>query len=203
AWALAHPALGDAGVLSRDEFPAGDGAPGVAAFTAEPLAGALGVSPSAAQALLADTLDLVHRLPRTWDQVRALVLPVWKARKIAKATRDLPREAAAWVDGQLIGAAASIGAAALDRLIDLAVARVDPEAQKEREAAERARWDVTLTQPRRWAGTSQLQATGDTVALGEVMGRVNADADALAGAGDEDPVGARRVKALVSLAREG
>ncbi|MBE7324672.1 hypothetical protein IEQ44_12160, partial [Nocardioides sp. Y6] len=26
AWALAHPALGDAGVLSRDEFPAGDGA---------------------------------------------------------------------------------------------------------------------------------------------------------------------------------
>src|SRR5690606_11465364 len=78
-----------------------------------------------------------------------------------------------------------------------------PDAQREREEAERSRWDVTLEQPRQWAGTSQLKATGDTVALGEVMDRVNADADALAGAGDEDAVGARRVKALVSLAREG
>src|SRR5690606_2178489 len=78
-----------------------------------------------------------------------------------------------------------------------------PDAQREREEAERSRWDVTLEQPRQWAGTSQLKATGDTVALGEVMDRVNADADGLAGAGDADSVGARRVKALVSLAKEG
>src|SRR5690606_9242233 len=82
AWAVAHPALGDEDVLSRDEFPGGEGAPGVAAFTAEPLAAALRISPYAAQALLADTLDLVHRLPRTWDQVQGLLVPVWKARKI-------------------------------------------------------------------------------------------------------------------------
>lgn len=203
AWALAHPALGDTEVLSRDEHPGGEGTPGVAAFTAEPLAGALGISPYAAQGLLADTLDLRHRLPRTWDQVQGLMVPVWKARKIAKATRDLPLEAARWVDRQLIGAAASIASAALDRLINLAVARVDPEGQKKREDAERAGWDVTLNQPRQWAGTSELKATGDTVALGAVMDRVTTDADALAAAGDTDPVGARRVKALVSLARDG
>ena len=37
------------------------------------------------------------------------MLPVWKARKIAKATRHLPLEAAEWGDRQLLGAAASIG----------------------------------------------------------------------------------------------
>ncbi|GGD05523.1 HNH endonuclease [Nocardioides daphniae] len=203
AWVVSHPALGEGGVLTADEFPGGDGTPGVAAFTAEPLAGVLRVSPAAAQALLADTVDLVHRLPRLWDQVQALEVAVWKARRIATATRSLSLEAARWVDRQLIGAAGSIGAAALDRLIALAVARVDPEGQKEKEAAERAKWDVDLTHPRGWAGTSQLTAVGDTVALGEVRDRISADADALAGAGDADAVGARRVKALVSLAREG
>lgn len=203
AWAISHPALGEGGVLSADEFPGGAGTPGVAAFTAEPLAGVLRVSPAAAQGLLADTLDLVHRLPRLWDQVQCLEVAVWKARRIASATRSLSLEAARWVDRQLIGAAGSIGAAALDRLIALAVARVDPESQKEKEEAERARWDVDLTHPRSWAGTSELRAVGDTIALGEVMDRINADADALASAGDVDAVGARRVKALVSLAREG
>ncbi|WP_188421671.1 HNH endonuclease, partial [Nocardioides daphniae] len=203
AWVVSHPALGEGGVLSADEFPGGAGTPGVAAFTAEPLAGVLRVSPAAAQSLLADTVDLVHRLPRLWDQVQALEVAVWKARRIATATRSLSLEAARWVDRQMIGAAGSIGAAALDRLIALAVARVDPAGQKEKEAAERAKWDVDLTHPRGWAGTSQLTAVGDTVALGEVMDRISADADALAGAGDADTVGARRVKALLSLAREG
>lgn len=134
AWAIAHPATGEADVLSRDDIPGGEGTPGVAAFTAEPLAGALRISPYAAQALLADTLDLLHRLPRLWDQVQMLDVPVWKARRIAKATRDLPLAAVRWVDRQLIGAAGSIGPAALDRLIALAVARVDPEGAKGREA---------------------------------------------------------------------
>ncbi|QCC78186.1 HNH endonuclease [Nocardioides daphniae] len=203
AWVVSHPALGEGGVLSADEFPGGAGTPGVAAFTAEPLAGVLRVSPASAQSLLADTVDLVHRLPRLWDQVQALEVAVWKARRIATATRSLSLEAARWVDRQMIGAAGSIGAAALDRLIALAVARIDPAGQKEKEAAERAKWDVDLTHPRGWAGTSQLTAVGDTVALGEVMDRISADADALAGAGDADTVGARRVKALLSLAREG
>ncbi|QCX28638.1 HNH endonuclease [Nocardioides jishulii] len=203
AWAISHPALGEGGALSADEFLGGAGTPGVAAFTAEPLAGVLRVSPASAQALLADTVDLVHRLPRLWDQVQSLEVPVWKARRIATATRSLSLAAARWVDRQLIGAAGSIGAAALDRLIALAVARVDPEGQKDREAAARSRWDVELTHRRDWAGTSELRAVGDTVALGEVMDRINADANALAGAGDDDAVGARRVKALVSLAREG
>src|SRR5690554_4321592 len=70
-WARTHPAQGDTTVLAADEHPGGDGTPAVAAFTAEPLAGALRISPTAAQSLLGDVLDLVHRLPRLWDHVRA------------------------------------------------------------------------------------------------------------------------------------
>ncbi len=203
AWAVAHPALGDDSVLSTDEHPGGAGTPGVAAFTAEPLATALRLSPSSAQRLLADTLDLAHRLPRLWEQTQALLVPVWKARRIATATRSLSVEAANWVDRQLVGAAASMGTAALDRLISTAVARVDAEAQAEREAAERARWDVTLIHPRRWAGTSELTATGDTLVLTDLHARMVEEADTLAAAGDDDPAGARRVKALAHLVRHG
>lgn len=142
AWAVAHPALGDDSVLSADETPGGMGAPGVSAFTAEPLALALGLSPAAAQSLLADVLDLHHRLPRLLDQVRALRLPVWRARRIARATRSLPLTAAAWVDRQLIGCAGSVGVAQLDRLTATAIARTDPEGQAASEADAEATWDV-------------------------------------------------------------
>lgn len=71
-WAIAHPAL-DAcetpfgptlpAVLAAPESLGGPGTPTVAAFTPEPLAVAMGCSPASASALLADTLDLHHRLP--------------------------------------------------------------------------------------------------------------------------------------------
>src|SRR5690349_23770807 len=76
-WAIAHPAL-DAcetprgpslpSVLTAPENLGGAGTPPVAAFTPEPLAVALGCSPTSASALLADALDLHHRLPLLWDQ---------------------------------------------------------------------------------------------------------------------------------------
>lgn len=201
-WAVSHPAHGDSSVLSADEQPGGAGTPGVAAFTAEPLAVALGVSPAAAQALLADTLDLHHRLPRLLDQVRDLRLPVWRARRIAKATRALSEAAAHWVDRQLVGCAASVGVAQLDRLVATAVARVDPDGQAAREAEARKSWDVTLTRPREWAGTSTLTAVGDTADLTGLHALVDSEADALA-AVDDSSKGARRVKALASLVRHG
>lgn len=202
AWALAHPACGDSSVLTSDEQPGGSGTPGVAAFTAEPLGVALGISSAAAQSLLADTLDLQHRLPRLLDQVRALRLPVWRARRIARATRDLSEAAAHWVDRQLIGCAASVGTAQLDRLVQTAVARVDPQGQAEREEAARETWDVTLTHPADWAGTSTLTAVGDTADLTGLHALVVAEAEALAPVSDRT-AGQRRVLALSTLVRRG
>jgi hypothetical protein len=45
------------------------------------------MGPMAAQALLADALDLRYRLPRLWRQVRAGQVRAWQARKVAEQTR--------------------------------------------------------------------------------------------------------------------
>ncbi len=112
-WAIAHPAL-DASetpsgpalpsVLTTPETLGGAGTPTVAAFTPEPLAAALGCSPASASTLIADALDLHHRLPLLWDQTRAELVPAWKARRVAARTRHLSVEAARWVDRQVAGA---------------------------------------------------------------------------------------------------
>ena len=54
--------------LLADESLGGDGTPAVAAFTPEPFALALGMSPSAGAQLIADALDLRHRLPMLWKR---------------------------------------------------------------------------------------------------------------------------------------
>ena len=73
----------------------------VAAFTPEPFALALGISPSAGAQLIADALDLRHRLPILWKRVRRLEVPAWQARRVARQTHRLPLAGARWVDEQL------------------------------------------------------------------------------------------------------
>lgn len=210
-WAVAHPAV-DAtetahgpslpDVLTQPETLGGPSTPPVAAFTSEPLAVALGCSPGAASSLLADTLDLHHRLPLLWDQARALLVPVWKARRVAARTRALSLDAARWVDRHLAGRAASLGTATLDRLVAEAAARCDAESLRERERQARAGWDLVLEHPdpHLYSGTSTLRATGDTLDLSRFHDVVCAEADALADLGDTDHLGARKAKALGVIA---
>ena len=68
---------------------------------AEELGAAMGVSTQAAMSLMADALDLRHRLPRLWAQVEAGDVAPWKTRRVAADTRSLPFEGARWVDEQL------------------------------------------------------------------------------------------------------
>ena len=90
---------------------------------------ALGCSPASASTLLADALDLHHRLPLLWDQAQAQTVPVWKARRVATRTRHLSFDAARWVDRQLAGRASRLGDAALDRVVAEAAARCDGKDQ--------------------------------------------------------------------------
>ena len=83
-----------------DESLGGDGTPAVAAFTPEPLALALGLSPGAGAQLIADALDVRHRLPLLWKRVSRLEVPAWQARRVARQTHRLPKAAAMWVDEQ-------------------------------------------------------------------------------------------------------
>ena len=156
--------------LLADESLGGDGTPAVAAFTPEPFALALGMSPSAGAQLIADALDLRHRLPLLWKRVRRLEVPAWQARRVARQTHRLPKAAAIWVDEQLADRG-SCGPVIVDRLVAQAIAAYDPEDHEDREDDAQAGWDVTLTHPEAtdFLGTSHLEATGDTLVLKAVL----------------------------------
>ena len=142
----------------------GDGTPGVAAFVAEELGAAMGVSTQSAMSLMADALDLRHRFPRLWAKVEAGTVAPWKTRRVAADTRSLPFEAARWVDEQLAARVDGFGLPTIERLVALAAARFAPEEQAEKEQAAGSGRHVTLTHPRpgEFAGTSWLEAAGDT-----------------------------------------
>jgi hypothetical protein len=189
-------------VLALPETLGGAGTPTVAAFTPEPLAVALGCSPASAAALLADVLDLHHRLPLLWDQTCAQLVPTWKARRVASRTRHLSFESARWVDRQVAGRVSSLGLPALDRLVAAGAARCDADDLVARESAARDFWDVVLVHPdaHRYAGTSELRATGDTLDLTRFHDVVCAEAEALGALGDTDELKARKAKALGVIA---
>ena len=144
-WCVLHPATAESGFvtwsdtglpgLCPDEEAAlgGEGTPLVAAFTPEPFAAALGVSTLTGLQLLADALDLHHRLPRIWAAVEALGVAPWKARKIAQATHNLSQAAAASVDAQLADRIGSCGWRAIEFAVAQAIATYDPHLLETRE----------------------------------------------------------------------
>ncbi len=214
-WCLTHPAASDTeaavwsdgglpGLTDYDDTLGGPGAPLVAAFAAEPFAAALGVSTWAGMQLLADALDLAYRLPQTWARVRGLEVPAWKARRLAQATHHLPEEAARFVDARVADRLDTGGSRLVDRAIAQATARFDPPAHATAEDAQRDAWDVTLHHPTGpeggYAATSHLHAIGDTLDLTRLFDLVCDHAAHLARLGDTDPLGARKTKALTSLA---
>lgn len=99
----------------------GPGTPRVQAWAHADLALSLEVSPWVARQRLAEALDLVYRLPKIWQITRTLGCAVWVVRRIATATRELPRSAAAVIDEEV---AAVIGTESPGRVIGLVEARV-------------------------------------------------------------------------------
>lgn len=76
----------------------GDGTPLVAEFSPATLAARLGLSTHAGRELMADALDLAHRLPQLRERVDALEVKASDARFVARTTRDLTKEQASYVD---------------------------------------------------------------------------------------------------------
>jgi hypothetical protein len=211
-WCVLHPATvetgaavwGDAGLpgFDSEESLGGPGCPTIAAFAPEPFAAALGVSTFTGMQLLADALDLAHRLPRTWRRVRRLQVASWRARRLAQATHHLSREAAHYVDAQVVDRIDSCGAVLIDRTVAHAAATFDPAAQADAERAGKDAWDVRLLHRTdgAWARTSHLDATGDTADLTRFYDLVCDHAAHLARLGDTDGLGARKAKALGVIA---
>ena len=93
----------------------------------------MGVSTQSAMALMADALDLRHRLPRLWAQVEDLAVAPWKTRRVADDTRSLPYEAARWVDEELAARVDGFGTPDHRAAGRAGAARFAPEEQVEKE----------------------------------------------------------------------
>jgi hypothetical protein len=114
-------------------------------------AAALGRSTESGRRYLAQAVEGHYRLHRCWARVEAGQLQAWRLGFIADRTMCLSPAAAAFVDTHVAAVAHKIGPAQLDRLIEEAKARFDPD-QTEAEraaAADRRHFDIALAGCRR------------------------------------------------------
>ena len=105
---------------------AGDGAPLVAEFAPAELAAVLGWQTETVQDLMGDALEPCTRLPRVFQDVRALRLSVPLARYLAEQTRDLSQDGAHDVDRMLRGGG-KFTRRFLARVVDEIRLREDPD----------------------------------------------------------------------------
>ena len=148
-WADLHSVEPDVEVAGGDRLigVGGAGTPGVRDLCLAELAIARGEHVHATRCLIADLLDLRHRLPGLWVAVQGLRVEPWVARKVAAMSRKLSREAVALVDAAV---SAAVGQAN-GRLLAIAEAKVIEADQAARAAeleAARATKGVWLTETR-------------------------------------------------------
>ena len=179
-------------------FLAGPGAHGIEEFAVTDLAGTLGVSERAARMYVGEALELRDRLPRLYAATLAGVLPTWRAREIARQTRTLSPEVAAYVDAHLAPFAHKVNGTRILRAVQAALLHCDPETAKQRAAEAAEKRHVSVED--HLGGISTLTAilrTPDAVALEQ---RVFIVAEWLALLGDTDSLSVRQSTALALLA---
>jgi Domain of unknown function (DUF222) len=185
----------------------GAGTPDVAEFAAAELGARLGLSTVSAWLLMADGLDLMHRLPRLWARVEAGEVRVYLARLVARRTRDLTFDQAGYVDERV--AAYADGRLTWSRfqaLVDGVVAAADPETKAERERKAAQQQLARPTHPDPTDGGAEhglrgfyIRAPFATIAVFDAA--LHRIADILGDLGDADDVERRRVRALLILSR--
>jgi hypothetical protein len=207
-WAVMHPVESiDHGAATVDGTEgelaiAGPGAPLVAEFCVADLALALGMSTDAGRTYLGDAIELRYRLPKLWAVTTAGRVPVWKARKIAQATKPLCPDAAAYVDRHLAHQAHRCSFAQIDRAVADALRLFDPaEAEKRRrEAADARHFDVDLQQVS-FDGTVHVDGDLDLADALDLNDAITAGAAELGRLGCAESLDVRRSLAAGALAR--
>ncbi|MGD7706368.1 hypothetical protein [Microlunatus sp. Y2014] len=180
--------------------PGGDGTPRVSEFCFAELGGMLGMARFAAEQLVADVVDLRHRLPLCWGRVQRGEVRSAVVRRVAAETRWLSMEAAALVDRAVAPVLGSVTMYRLRNLVDAEVLRADPAGY---EARVRADWDQRVA---RVGQTNQYglktlfvrARAADVVWFDAMLDRI---ADILKLEGDPASKDVRRSKALGVLAR--
>ena len=161
-----------------------------------------GMSTDAGRTYLGDAVELRYRLPKLWAVTTTGRVPVWKARKIAQATKSLCLDAAAYVDRHLAHQARRCSFAQIDRAVDDALRLFDPaEAEKRRrEAADARHFDVDLHQVS-FDGTVHVDADLDLADALDLNDAITAGAAQLADLGSTESLDVRRSLAAGALAR--
>ncbi|QYJ05128.1 hypothetical protein KUV85_05425 [Nocardioides panacisoli] len=116
----------------------GEGTPAVVDLCCAELAIARQAGVVATEHVMADALDLRHRLPLTWSGAQGLLCEVWVVRKVARLSRGLSRVAAGLVDAAVAAALHETPS----RILTIAEAKVietDAAAHRARLAANLAR----------------------------------------------------------------
>jgi hypothetical protein len=195
AWADAHPAdgimhehtlLAQAGERSMQY--GGDGTPDIAEFAPAELGVEIGLNPYQATALIADAVDLAHRLPRIWKGIRNADVPVWQARRVAARTRTLTAEQAGQVDVAVGDSLGQLSGKRLDHLLEAQILRTDRErVEADTERARRSR-HVSIG-PSSEQGLKDLYARLDAPDAIWVDGSIDALADIMAAHPDQLPAG--------------
>src|SRR4051794_6002513 len=181
----------------------GEGTPEVTEFAAGELGARLSVSTISAWMLMADGLDIRHRLPQLWRRVEAGEVRVYLARLVARKSRGLTAEQAAYVDERVAPYAdGRLTWTRFQAVVDGVVAAADPEAtaERERKAAEHqlARPARTEEHDHGLRGFYIRPPFATVAAFDAALQRI---ADILGDLGDTDDVERRRVKALLVLSR--
>ena len=202
-WAILHPATDvwdSAGVVfGEDVIPiAGEGAPLVAEFAPAELAAVLGWKTETVEALMGDALELSCRLPRVYDDVQKLRLPLTLGRYIAEQTRDLDPASAHEVDQALRGGG-KLTRAFIRRVVDDVRLHEDPDrAVADEENALAAR--KVEVRPGRTPATLSVEMDLDVPDGLAFAGAVALVADRLKDLGDTDDLDIRRARAVGILA---
>ncbi len=193
------PADEYAPLIHRSSEAGGAGTPAVSEFAAAELGAVLGVGIGSGRALIADALDLRHRLPLAWSRLCAGHIRAWQARKVAQATRWLGVDEAGEVDAAVSGFLGAMPWPRFERILGAAIPQADPEAVAER--AERARTERMV---RAFDSDDGLRTVVARATSGDVawfMATVNRIADILELDGSSDTVDVRRSRAIGILAQ--
>ncbi len=210
AWADCHSAPADLELvdgeprqdLCEERFVRLGGAatPLVAEFSPSELGHTLQTSLGSARRLVACALTIRHRLPRLWDRVTAGDVWAWKAMQYADKTRHLGGLSSWLVDLKITRHVETMAWPRFLDLLDATLLEVD-EATYQQRAEEAA----TLKDVRTYRGEHGLRTliakieAGDALAFQALVDRV---AECLADEGDDDPIGARRAKAVGIIAHQ-
>jgi hypothetical protein len=205
-WALMHSmesVVGRVDEWHESLLPlGGHGCPEVAEFAVTEFAAALGRSTESGRRYLSHAVEGFYRLQDCWVRLEAGDLPAWRLEFIAERTTSLSPAAATFVDQHVAPVAHKIGPAQLERLIEEAKARFDPErTEAERlAAAETRRLDVLLARVST-SGTVRVEGDLDLADAIDFNAVLAADAHQQLLLGSTETLDVRRSIAAGNLAR--